>query len=222
MTAVETVQRFEYEQASEITRVRWLAEQGWQLHSVVPCGGNIVYLMERPTDGGLVAERDAALSRAAEAQRCLSVLRGQVRTVASSAVMIPGPAMDNALLADRDRLAREAVGLRRDLAVAEEKVDGQAWDGGSDGQALTGERGEAMTETTKAQPDHALLDAERYATGVMPADAEWQHAEQAYRAADKALAALVGENVPEPVRDAVYALGDLVSIWQGYGEETGD
>lgn len=60
---------------------------------------------------------------------------------------------------------------------------------------------------------------ERYATGVMPDDKAWEHAERTYRAADKALCAEPEAAVPQPVRDAVCALGGLVSVWQGYGED---
>lgn len=77
MTAVETVQRFEYEQALDISRVKWLATEGWRVHTAVPCGSNIVYLMERPMAAGAVvdrlrdaeAERDRLVQALAEEQR---------------------------------------------------------------------------------------------------------------------------------------------------------
>lgn len=58
MTAAQqtAVQRYEYEQAMDISRVRWLSEQGWRLHSAVPCGGNVWYIMERPAGGAVQTE----------------------------------------------------------------------------------------------------------------------------------------------------------------------
>lgn len=142
MTAVQTVQRFEYEQATEITRVRWLAEQGWRLHSAVPCGGNIVYLMERPMAAGAVVDR----LRDAEAER--------------------------------DRLVQALAEEQRQSAYYRDKADGLA-----------------------------------------PVDAEWDHARAAHEAAERALAAVPYVAVPQPVRDAVDALGGLLAIWDGCGED---
>ncbi len=62
-------------------------------------------------------------------------------------------------------------------------------------------------------------DPLRPATGVAPADAEWDRAHEVWAAADRALTALPVVSVPQPVRDAVDTLGSLIGIWQGYGEE---
>lgn len=61
-------------------------------------------------------------------------------------------------------------------------------------------------------------DAARHATGTVPADAEWGRAQLAFDAAERSLAAEPEAKVPQPVRDAVAALGDLLGVWQGYGE----
>jgi hypothetical protein len=52
----------------------------------------------------------------------------------------------------------------------------------------------------------------------MPADDEWDRAQEAWTAAEQALAAAPQPSVPQPVRDAVAALGNLLSVRQGYGD----
>lgn len=52
---------------------------------------------------------------------------------------------------------------------------------------------------------------------------DWQQrrdrAQQAWLAAVASLAAQPEAAVPQPVRDAVTALGGLLGIWHGYGED---
>lgn len=77
MTAVETVQRFEYEQALEIKRINWLAEQGYRVVAATSAGANLICLMERPVAAGAVvdrlrdveAERDRLIQALAEEER---------------------------------------------------------------------------------------------------------------------------------------------------------
>jgi hypothetical protein len=44
----------------------------------------------------------------------------------------------------------------------------------------------------------------------MPDNDTWEHAEQAYAAADRALAAAPQPSIPQPIREAMRALGGLV------------
>lgn len=62
-------------------------------------------------------------------------------------------------------------------------------------------------------------EAARVRTGVCPVDAEWVRARDAFEAAQAALAASPEAAVPQPVRDAVDALGGLLVIWDGCGED---
>lgn len=55
---------------------------------------------------------------------------------------------------------------------------------------------------------------------------DWQQrrtrAQQAWEAAEQSLAAAPQPSVPQPVRDGITALGDLLGIWHGYGEDDDD
>lgn len=75
-----------------------------------------------------------------------------------------------------------------------------------------------MTDQPYTDADYAA-EAARVRTGVCPVDAEWDHARAAHEAAERALAAVPYVAVPQPVRDAVDALGGLLVIWDGCGED---
>lgn len=62
-------------------------------------------------------------------------------------------------------------------------------------------------------------DAARRATGVLPADSVWDRAQVAHTESEQSLAAQPEAAVPQPVRDGIAALGDLLGIWHGYGED---
>lgn len=55
---------------------------------------------------------------------------------------------------------------------------------------------------------------------TVPSDAAWEHARAAHTAADRALAATSEAAVPQPVRDAVDALGRLLDVHDSHGEES--
>lgn len=61
-------------------------------------------------------------------------------------------------------------------------------------------------------------DTRTVRSGTTPADAEWNHARQAHEAADR-LITTTGLSLPVPIREALDALGGLVSVWDGYGED---
>lgn len=61
-------------------------------------------------------------------------------------------------------------------------------------------------------------EAARVRTGICPVDAEWDAARADHEAAVSALEATPLVAVPQPVREAVDALGNLLAIWDGYGE----
>lgn len=62
-------------------------------------------------------------------------------------------------------------------------------------------------------------EASRVRTGTCPVDAEWNAARADHEAAVCALEAAPEAAVPQPVREAVDALGSLLAIWDGYGED---
>lgn len=73
-----------------------------------------------------------------------------------------------------------------------------------------------MAETTNA---NYAAEASRVRTGTCPVDAEWDAARSDHENAVRALEATPQAAVPQPVREAVDALGNLLAIWDGYGED---
>lgn len=61
-------------------------------------------------------------------------------------------------------------------------------------------------------------EAARVRTGVCPVDAEWDDARRAHEAADR-LITFTGLSLPVPIREALAALGGLLAVWDGAGED---
>ena len=61
-------------------------------------------------------------------------------------------------------------------------------------------------------------EAARVRTGVCPVDAEWDRARTAHAAADR-LITFTGLSLPVSVREALDALGGLLAVWDGDGED---
>lgn len=61
-------------------------------------------------------------------------------------------------------------------------------------------------------------EAARVRTGVCPVDAEWDAARTAHAAADRLITS-TGLSLPVPIREALDALGGLLAVWDGCGED---
>lgn len=120
------------------------------------------------------------------------------------------PVEGNILGYDDETSARDMLQWLADSMVVRRRVAAGPWVPAPD--ADPGE-GPGLTEPP------ADWDPLRVATGVLPADAEWDRAQAVYEAAGRALAASPEAAVPQPVRDAVDALGGLLGVWHGYGED---